>query len=110
MFEEIPNDWTCPACGDGNVHPRQHLAFLLASLTSFERFILLIVRNFRRKETFIKFDHYLQSNPEAKQEDIAKHIGKLVVYLRGWNIGSRSLQIVSTFSMISSHRFRGILI
>ena len=38
--------------------------------------ILLIVRNFRRKETFIKFDHYLQSNPEAKQEDIAKHIGK----------------------------------
>ena len=53
---------------------------------------------------------YLQSNPEAKQEDIAKHIGKLVVYLRGWNIGSRSLQIVSTFSMISSHRFRGILI
>ena len=72
--------------------------------------ILLIVRNFRRKETFIKFDHYLQSNPEAKQEDIAKHIGKLVVYLRGWNIGSRSLQIVLTFSMISSHRFRGILI
>lgn len=76
MFEEIPNDWTCPACGDGNVHPRQHLAFLLASLTSFERFILLIVRNFLRKESFIMFDHYLQSNPEAKQEDIAKHIGK----------------------------------